>query len=166
MLDCLTSNNEKRIQNHRIELHHPSSEKQPALRVDVVTISDSTDTVNNRVTWEQKSLLKSQQKYLWAQSNCGEHPKLPLAWISDVSCDHGTQQSGYFHLYLLLLQRSIFNEKEVATYVNDTKWLCFILSEGGWADLRAAVTALICFKHLPKIQQPFMRWIISSYFMC
>lgn len=43
----------------RIELYHPSGETQPALRVDLVTISSSTDTVNNHVTWEQKSLLKS-----------------------------------------------------------------------------------------------------------
>lgn len=134
-----------------IELHHPSGETQPALRVDVTTISNSTDKVNNHATWEQKSLLKSQQKCLWAQSNFGGHPKLPSAWISDVSCDHGTQQNGYFHLYLLLLQRSVFTEKEVATYVNDTRWLCFMLSDGDWADLQAAVAAMICFKHLPKI---------------
>jgi len=42
-LDCLNNNNEK----DRTELHHPSGETQPALRVGVVTISDSTDTVNS-----------------------------------------------------------------------------------------------------------------------
>lgn len=56
-LDCVNNNNDKKA---RIELHHPSGETQPALRLDVVTISNSTDTVNSHVTWEQESLLKSQ----------------------------------------------------------------------------------------------------------
>lgn len=55
-LDCVNNNNKKA----RTELHHPSNETQPALRVDAMTISNSTDTVNNHVTWDQKSLLKSQ----------------------------------------------------------------------------------------------------------
>lgn len=44
----------------RTEFHCPPGETQPALRVDIVNISNSTDMVNNHITWEQKSLMKSQ----------------------------------------------------------------------------------------------------------